>query len=43
MDFHVFLKCDLAGGGALFIPEQISEKAKHPQIFISFGGNMGET
>ena len=39
----VFSKCDLAGGGAKCVTEKDSEKAKHPQICPSFGGNVGET
>ena len=43
MDFPLFFLCDFARGGAFFISEKNSEKAKHPQIFISFGGNVGKT
>ena len=31
------------GGGDSFFAEILSEKAKHPGICPSFGGNMGET
>ena len=31
------------GGGHFLLMKKKSEKAKHPQICISFGGNVGET
>ena len=39
----VFSKSDLVGGGTVFSPTFFSEKAKHPGIGQSFGGNVGET
>ena len=39
---HGFQNVIWLGGGALFITKKKSAKAKHPQICISFGGNVGK-
>ena len=40
----VFSKSDFGGGGTVFSPFfVVVEKANHPRICLSFGGNVGET
>ena len=44
MDFPLYFQNVIwPGGGAKFVTKKISEKAKHPQMWPSFGGNVGET
>ena len=43
MDFPLYLKCDLAGGGGIIHYQKKFWEAKHPQICPSFGGRAGKT
>ena len=44
MDFSLYSQNVIwPGGGGLNYYQKYSEKAEHPQICQSFGGNVGET
>ena len=42
MDFPLYFQKEIWPGYVFIFGEKNSEKAKHPRIFPSFGGNMPE-